>query len=247
MAVVGGVVTIPCLVTSLSYYAYTIGIDDRFFWGVQRGAVGYPLTMYYTPTMRRRLQSGLNAARRQIESQLLVRLCPTWELAEEHEYDGCNPIPMTWKHFIQAGVSRRTVYDAAAAVVYGVENATITVAHGGVGTVGETRVYYADGFFNAGPEPLNIVFGATNIVITIPKYRMVDPTLLDASYPVQWTDVASFITTVTVARVYNDDSEQGRVRDTGDCITTCAESCVYACVVPRNRKLGWVKLFPASY
>lgn len=160
-----------------------------------------------------------------------------------------NPTGLDWKHFIQAGQMKRSVYAAHGTVVYSGDWATVTVPSGGVGIKSEIRVYYADGMFSPyAPEPTKIKVGPNNIIITFPKVRMVKPELSIRPYiPLDFDVDSNFVETVTVAREYNDPSTQAVVRTLRNCRTGCQETFETGCIFPSQRELGYVAIYPACY
>lgn len=232
---------------TLSRYAEVLGIPDTEFWGVVEGAFVGPSQIFWTGPERQRIAMRLRQAEELIAAHLGVYLYPRWTEDERHPYVGRNPIPLWWKHLIAAGQRAVSTYAASATVVYSGDYGIVTVPHGGVGQESEVRVYYADDTYTWGPEPIDVDFQATNIVITFPRQRLVSPAHMSAAdVPVHWVDIAEFITRVTVARVYNDPSVHAYVRVDNGCVP-CDEVCQTACVRPTDARLSWVNITPAVY
>ena len=231
---------------SLTEYIQTTGINEYLFYGVKRGAYVPESTQFYDLWDRQMIYQYLRAAERQIENRIRVHLSPTWTNEDGEEIivedmrgyvstSGCrgyggwrdfagawagrgyyNPTGLDWKHFIQAGQMKRTILAAHGAVIYGGDWGTVTVPAGNTVSSSEVRVYYADGMHTYGPEPSKIKVGPDNIIITIPKVRLVKPELCIRPYlPVDFDDNNNFVETITVAREFNDASTQAVVRTRG--------------------------------
>lgn len=234
---------------TLSQYAQYCGIPELWFWGVKRGALVQPKTQYWNGYERQRLGFRLREAERLIAQTLGVYLLPTWTEDERAAWDGRNPTPLNWKHFIAAGVKATSTYGTVTVdYVTDPEKGIATIAHGGVGNEDEVQVFY-EGDDVYGPEPLSITFGAANIVIEFPRHRLVDPSLMDEEHtPVDWADDANFIEKVTIKRVYNVTSTQAQVRVSLNCASpSCTQSCDTACVTASDVRLSWINLIPATY
>ena len=88
-----------------------------------------------------------------------------------------------------------------------------------------------------------------NVTVTFPRWRLVKPELMgEENVPVAWEDLDNFVTELAVTREYADVSQQAQVQ-VEDCV--CAGSCEIAlqsaCIVPVERELSWVNIFPATY
>ena len=130
----------------------------------------------------------------------------------------------------------------------------VTVAHGGVGNANEVRAWYDNTELPI--QYSEIVFGAANIELTIPRWRLVDPEVMlerdNDNRGIMWEDDSNFLTTLTVAREYNDPSEQAEyisqyASALCGCGATCDRCCQTACIVPAHPRIGMVNLYPAIY
>jgi hypothetical protein len=189
-----------------------------------------------------------------IEDQLNTHLVPRWE-EENYVFTGYSPIQLEWKQFQEAGRRATSIYENSAPVTYAGETGTVTVAHGGVGSWDEVRVFYVDGNYQDGPEPSLVEFGPNNIRITFPKERLVRPSLMmtgvyerNMQYqPVDWADNSNFCQALTVAREYTDTTNQACLRLRQSCTTACTWTTQSACVRVEDAELGWVNVHPATY
>lgn len=262
-----------CLPLRLADYADTLGINNLLFWGVKRGGYVPEDTMFYDTNDRALIRSGLYSACRQIAQYLHVNLCPQWtpEDGEEHliELDQYSevggypsytrqaatlrvklPLSLSKKHLIEAGKRAFSVYDDSATIVYAGDYGTVTVAHGNVGLSSEVRVYYPDGLYRYGPDPSSIQRTSTHFVIRFPRERLIDPILNvrgEDTFPADWTNDAHFLSSMTVAREYNDPSTHAILYVIQNCLSGCSEQTETACIKPRHKRLGKVTLTPAGY
>jgi hypothetical protein len=247
-------ITGPCNPMTLSRYAEIVGMPSLFFWGVYRGSTVPEHTLFTSGEVRQKVSQALDDATRLIESQGQLRLCPSWEI-DRHAFSGYSPVQLRWKQFIESGIRAFSVYEASALVVYTGDFGTVTVAHGGVGTVDEVAVFYNDGLYTTGPEPSNITYGTTHITITFPRERLVKPSLMSTGYykresdfrPVAWETISNFVTSISVARIYNDPSSNAVIRVRRNCRDTCETTTQTGCVKADDAEFSWVDVNPARY
>ncbi len=88
--------------------------------------------------------------------------------------------------------------------------------------------------------------------IYIPRCRLVDPAVGNNDRTgLDYNDLANFLTTVDVLRLYNDPSTNAElIWPHGGCTTSCANCSEYTqdgCIYVRDAKLGLLDVLPATY
>jgi hypothetical protein len=253
-------VTTPNCAVPLSRYAKLIGYEEAAFWGVVwenqylRGCD--PLWSEYE---RMSIQNALAEAQQEIEQVIGYPLCPTYISGT---YDD-NPrwvdqqcyrpqIVTRYPRILEAGVPVVEMLEEDATA----DHSSIT----GLATIGpistdaehahEIKVYYPNSDRQITPSKITISGG--EVTIEIPRYRMVKQEFLnDAEGHILYENLAFFLTTVDVKRVYTDPSTQAiLVRphcSNNNCSGGCYECTRTACVYLRDAFLGVVDITPADW
>lgn len=226
------------------------GLNELDFWGVYRGHEMDPPSRYWLGTERQMFAETMNVAQDLIEGYMRVHLVPTWTEEPEEKRWIANPHALDWSRFIVGGQKATSIYQASAGITYAGDFATVTVPHGGVGQTSEVRAWYVGTQYPI--EYSSIVWGATNIVLTFPRQRLVDPDVMatrdNDNRGVVWELLANFLEYLTVGRVYNDPSVNAEfISRACTCGTTCSRCCQTGCIVASNPRVGTVNIWPATY
>lgn len=241
-------VALPSSCISLARYAFRIGFDECAFFGVVQSPPGqvHSNRPLWTRPERTMVAHYLAEAQAEIEQVIHYPLCPTWFADESHDYT--YPLTSKWAKVIEIGVEASTTIQAAAAVSYVTEPATVGPLATTVTEADEIKVYYPDSDYEI--EPSLIEFGVGTITIHIPRCRLVDPDVWDDSETYQYDELTNFVGSVDVVRVYNDDTTQATLvwphGTSTSCCPRCTGSTDTACTVLVDDEIGEMDILPAT-
>lgn len=189
----------------LARYAEIINYTDCAFFGVaQEDNDDYACRKIWTQPQRDNVQFHLSEAQAEIEKVIGYPLSPKWFASEVHPFE-CNILTKN-TNVIELGIEAiDDVGVLPATVVLAADPATVTITTTLTSTDG-IKVYYPDTDIEISPS--DMVFSAGDLVISIPKCRLVRYELRDN--PSSGLDYSGDIyqKTVDVKRYYNDASEQ---------------------------------------
>lgn len=251
MPVVPMITTLQQCAVNLPLYAYTLGIPECPFWGVDDGNTTGTCKTIWTLENRRNLSRALCEAQKRIEDILGYKLQPTWTTDEYHRINTGKQTYFTkLKKVIAGGVMavsdiaiNEPVIDLADPNVVGPIATTVT-------DTDEVRIYHHDSDQEIIPSSIEIAGGL--LTIEIPLCRLVLPEYYDNSN-VGWSlSDTVFAATVDVKRVYNDTSTQGKLIKANCCTASCdSEYCTEhtddACIKVVNTETGQVEIAHATY
>lgn len=212
----------------------------------------YPCAAIWKQYDRDAMAEAIAQAEEMREAELNYNLAPVYSYYYE-EMDYSFPVILAKKHLIEIGTP--TVDDIQLAVpltlsVLGVPNDPIVITVPTTVTdPDEICVYYPGEDVHI--HPSKVVIAGGNATITIPRYRLLDPSVDTNCEPFPlWDDDSKFLTTVDVKRCYNDPQAAYFVWF-GDCNTLCMQSFNETTqdAYPRilNKRLSIIELYPAVF
>lgn len=192
------------------------------------------------------------------ERELGYHLSPKY--IDDERYDYSYPAILRMKHLIAIGskaTSNIQIGWPLVLSVLGVINDPVVITvPTTVTVVSEIKVYYSGEDVEI--KPSNIIITGGNVIISIPRSRLVDPSVdTNCEPPPMYTDDTNFVNLVDVKRVYTDLSDGAFLVCGGDCgcvnplCSYCAagftETHKQAYPNIESRRLSIVKLCPGSY
>lgn len=246
----------------LARYAQLIGLSEDQFFGLNNPSTASPVACnnIWTHAERARLAKYLREAQDEIEQVTRYPLSPRWFLDEQHYYGF--PVHTNWGKVIQVGFPHTTIIAAASVISHATDPAVVGPVATTVTDEDEIKVYHPGTTIEIIPSSVSIAGGL--VTIQIPRARLVKTASQDnpatgyayADIPPSLT--SPFESTVTVSRVYNDDSIQGGLfwmhRTSANCTCNCSACCatcgaysVTACVAIRNPETGAVDVLDGTY
>jgi hypothetical protein len=243
-------------VISLSRYAQLINYREGPFFGVADAPTTGTVNQYacreiWTKDQRDEVALYLQEAQEELENVLEYPIQPTWFVDEQH--DLISSLLSTWGMVIQPGIRAEKDISLGAMVVHissavDIDPAEITIALSPAPAypLSEIHVFYPGTDEEIIPSDIEYNLGTGNLVIYIPRVRLVNYSDLDN--PVQgwlYSDLSHFQTTVDIKRIYNDSSIQAKLvyRDNNQCVSFCAEDYDYGCERILNHRIGNIEVF----
>ena len=233
---------------SLARYAEIIGYADCAFFGVAHpGNDNFACREIWTKPQRDEVRFHLSEAQAEIEKVIGYPLSPKWIANEVHPFRYKIVTRMT--NVIELGIQAVANIQFAAATDLTGDPATVTIATALTST-GGIKVYYpgtAEEIY-----PSDMVISGGNLVISIPKCRLVQYLLLDnPSNGLLYTD-SIYQATVDVKRYYNDPSQQIKIVWPHGCNSACSSSgcsryTESACGVILDPEIGEISYQFATY
>jgi len=230
---------------SLARYAYLTGYSECALNGVnhpseEHGDCENPIWSQY---QRDTLLYYLAEAQVEIEQVTTFKLCPTYIENEQHPYRF--PVHSDWTKVLRVGQRATTMLEAGAIIEYTGDPAIIGPIVTSVTDTSEIKIYHPGSLREIEPSLVTITSGT--VTIEIPRCRLVDPSVPILQGGLAYEDLANFIATVDVARVYLDESVNANMvwlhRSGADvcpncgCLT-CGEHTETACLVIHNPETG---------
>jgi hypothetical protein len=234
----------PRTAIPLARYAQLIGYRECAFFGVaQEDNIRSACREIWTQTQREDIRLYLAEAQDEIEGIIQYPLQPTWFSDEAHSINPSHRLMTNYGKIISLGTQATSVISSGAVVdLTIIPNPTITIPFSGTYPLTEIHIFYPDTDLEITPSNIEIV--GVNLVISIPKCRLVDYSLLDNPESGHlYTDDSNFQDTVDLKRIYNDSSVQGKLWYRGDiCSSFCTESYDSVCGYVKNPEIGAVIL-----
>jgi hypothetical protein len=230
----------------LARYAELIGYTQCAFFGISHpDNPKYACREIWSKYQRDAIADALSEAQSMIEGVIGYPISPRWFTNEEHPYK--IPVRTDFAKVIAIGTQVITVLGLALAVDHTNDPNTITFATpAGVTTIDDIHVFHPGTHEEITYE--NIAFVGGNIVITIPRCRLLLWSKQD-NPPTGWSysDDANFETTVDVEQYTNDTALQGQlVSIPTKCDSTCTESTHDVCLYILYAEIGTIKIGPVS-
>jgi hypothetical protein len=232
---------------SLVRYSQIIGYTECAFFGVSHPSnIQYACREIWTKKQRDDAQYYLSEAQDEIEEILGYFLKPRWTTDEQ---SGLNfPAITKWGKLISAGVQKEEVISNGAAVSLATDPCTITIATASVPSdLSEVHVFYPG--TDQEITVKNITYAGGNLVITIPKCRLVDYLLQDnPPEGLDYSDNANFQDTVDVHWIHNDDSVQAKFVyfNSDNCTSFCLTDYDSGCIRIEDAEIGKVGIHSNS-
>jgi hypothetical protein len=232
----------------LELYAYAVGYPPNAFFGVLKSD---EFTRYcdrvWLKSERDTMAFYLAEAQAEIEAIVRYPLAPTWYANEDHKYK--YPIVSKWGKVIAAGVRAETVISDSEAVSHATDPVVLTVATS-VTEESEVKVYHED--LDIEIVPSDISFSGGNVEITIPRHRLVKPSLVDnPEEGLDYATTANFVDAVDIKRVYNDPSTNATLVWAHTCggstCVLCSEYTQTGCMYLKDAENGTFEIVPATY
>lgn len=242
----------PYSCISLARYVEITGVHECSFWGVEEtDTPDYECHQFWTEQERQMIARYLAEAQSEIEQEISYPLCRTWITNELRPYRF--PLFSEMGYVVAGGVMGETDISAAASVSFATEPTTIGPIATTLTDATEIHVYYPDSDREITPYSISISGGF--LTIWIPRCRLVSPDEFNTSrkFPIDYTDVSKFTSTVDVKRIYNDVSTNATLIwphscTSGNlCYCSCGEYTMDGCIYVKNNKLGILDILPATY
>jgi hypothetical protein len=242
-----------CRAVSLARYCAIIGVDECGFWGVfTEDQERAECRTIWIQRERDMIASYLQEAQEEIEPVLNYPLCRRWFVDENKPYT-C-PLQARWGYVIAGGVAALATVAANTVVDYTAEPAVVGPLATTITDVAEIHVYHPTASCTECVEvtPSRVTLSGGLLTIYIPRCRLVSPTVSNNDRAgLDYNDLANFLVTVEVLRLYNDPSTNAElVWPHGNCTTTCQSCGEYTrdgCIYVRDPKLGLLDVLPATY
>jgi hypothetical protein len=213
----------------LAEYAQAIQVCECQFWGLRNSPCPTDQSCrdIWTKDQRDLIAYYLAEAQEELERELGYFVGHKWVTAERHPYSA--PVLAQWGYIVAGGVRAESAIDLGSVVDY---SSTDPAYVGPVATTvtdeDEVKVYHVGTDIEI--DPSDVFIAAGQVVVTIPRCRLVDPSVADnPSTGLNYNDVANFAVTVDVKRVYNDTTTQATlIRNScrGDCAETDSNACM---------------------
>ncbi len=241
-------------------YAELLSLDECGLRGV-RPLTGTDMCLVvWDPSMRRLLQTALNVAESKIEQFLHIPMKPKFACAETLKWQRTPGLigPTRWHHVRSLGVEAITDIALAEPITLSdlggpIDPVTIAVAstvtepcevtlwHTAANGGTEIEVDYED----------EISISGGVITITLPRCRLVNPTLPVPDGGLEYNDDTNFVSALDIKRRYVDTTDVATLEyDTGQ-VTPCSADCAMdtqtACGYIRNGKTGDIYVWPGAY
>ena len=230
----------PNRALSLAEYARLISYDEPAFWGFYYdGQTRFDCRTQWTQAQRLMVATAIAEAEELLEGVLKYPLAPRWIVDEAQPY--CNTLFTKWGRVIAGGVKAVADIQAGAMIDYTTEPATVGPLATTATDAKEIRVYYPGSDIEITPALVTIAGGF--VTIKIPRARMpVD--YFNPTTGWDYTNLANFVATVDVKRIYNDGSTQAQLvaQRAG-----CADLTQAACIYIRDSGIGEIRIAPGAY
>jgi hypothetical protein len=233
----------------LARYAQITDLSECLLMGVRRDQdlVG-GCDRVFTKRERDLISKYLLEAQQEIEDQISYPLVPKWFASEEAYYKW--PLHTYWKKVIEAGIRATAAIEEGAIVDHAADPAVVTVTT--AVDIDEIIVYHPDTEVEIHPSAM--VRSGGDVIISIPRCRMVKATLADEQPETGWdyNDISNFEETVDVIRVYNDSSTNAvliwphQCSCSGGC-SLCSDYRQDGCIYIRNAETGALDIAPANF
>jgi hypothetical protein len=234
----------PRSVIPLARYAQLIGYSECAFFGVaHEDNIRSACREIWTKPQRDEILLYLAEAQDELEGIIQYPLQPTWFADEYHSINLSHRLMTRFGKVISLGIQATSIISSGAVVDLTVTpNPTITIPFSGSYPLTEIHIFYPGTDMEITPS--NIVIVGANLVVSIPKCRLVDYSLLDnPSSGLLYTDDSNFQDTVDLKRIYTDSSVQGKLwyRD-NLCSSFCAETYDSVCGYLKDPEIGAIIL-----
>jgi len=233
----------------LARYAEIIGYQDCAFFGISHpGNDNFACREIWTKSQRDEVQFHLSEAQAEIEKVIGYPLTPKWFADEVHPFRLLILTRMT--NVIELGIEAVEDIELAASVSLLTDPATITIPTTLTAVTG-IKVFYPGTSHEISPS--DMVISGGNLIISIPKCRLLKYTLLDNPGTGHlYSDPAIYQATADVKRYYNDPSDQITAVWPHQCTQTCSSSgCTRytesACGILLHPEIGEVSYQFAKY
>lgn len=254
------------LVVPLWRYAQMIEQDECALWGITYE--GQPSQAgcddIWTEQKRRTVQEALYQAQVMIEELVGFFLKPTyvWGLLDDAVYQEQRFIDQQqlshsygfhtrYKHLLEFGKGTLATLQSGASVSHITDPSVIGPLSVTIGSIDEVKVYHPGS--NREIKPSSMTYSGGNLIIFIPRCRLVKESLLSQADALQYVDTTNFVTTVDVKRLYTDTTDNGNLVkphtcSSGSlCFCRCNEFTQAACGYLKDRVTGNIDFVPALY
>jgi hypothetical protein len=213
----------------LAEYAQSIQVCECSFWGVRNSPCPdrEACRDVWTKTQRDEIAFYLAEAQEELERKIGYFIGYKWVTEERWAYTA--PVQAKWGYIVAGGVKAETNIESASVVDYtGTDPAIVGPIVTTVTDEDEIHVFHTGTNIEVDPSAISISGGS--VTITIPRCRLVDPSVADnPAGGLNYADIANFAATVDVKRIYNDTSIQAtliRNSCTNDCSETESNVCM---------------------
>lgn len=233
----------------LAKYARIIGYSECAFWGVSHpDNARYACTEIWTKDMRDMMQTYLAEAEDEIEQIAGYPLTPKWIVGERHKYS--DPVISKYGEVIEGGVKVETVIQDNAVVDLLTDPCTVTIVTADT-EFEKWKIFYPGTDLEITPSNIQTV--GPNVVISIPKCRLVGYAYLEnPTYGWDYADNTYFQSPVDIHKIDNDPSTQGVIvwshGCSSSCLSTgCSDYTKTACIIVESGEIGRLSLRPATW
>jgi len=223
----------------LAEYAQSIQVCECAFWGVRNSPCPdrEACRDIWTKTQRDEIAFYLAEAQEELEREIGYFIGHKWVTAERWAYTA--PVQARWGYIVAGGVKAETAISLSEPVSYASTDPAIV---GPIATTvtdeDEVKAFHTGTDIEV--DPSDIFISGGSVLITIPRCRLVDPSVADnPAAGLDYANVANFAATVDVKRVYNDTSTQA-VLIRNSCLGDCDETRSSVCMQVRYSQISSV-------
>ena len=249
----GGAIVVPAQglqvpedsVVTMAAYARHIQACECGFFGVVNGpecTYDNGCSNIWTMDQRDWVQYYLAEAQYEIEEVIKYNIGQRWVVDEEHSYS--NPIITTLGYVVSGGVETTADLYLSQAASHATDPVVIGPLVTTVTDVNAIQVYHPGSDIRIVPSKIAISGGS--VTITIPRCRMVKPSLCDNSTAgLSYTDTNNFSATVDIKHIYNTNTTPATlVYRSCQTSTECTDTETTACIYVHDATLGIVSVVP---
>lgn len=236
-----------CSSIKLARYAQIIGYDERPFFGINYSGMSMPqCRTIWTLDQRKMIADALCEAQIEIEQETGYPVGIKWIEDDEQAYNCLASARYT--HVIEGGIEASEYLAQAEPVDHTNDPAVIgPIALADNYSTDEIHVFYPGTEIEIPPSLIDLDTALQTVTIYIPRARMVDPDFINNDDTgIAYTDLANFLTTVDVVRIYNDDSQQAVLYSPQTCSTVCTIDEHTACIQVLQGNIGYLRIVPTT-
>jgi hypothetical protein len=241
----------------MARYAKIVGYWECSFFGVNRPGAPQSCRSIWVKRERDLIDHYLAEGQEELENEIGYPL-GTWRWFQD-AMAYRQPIRARRGWVLEGGVRAVAVVAAGVAVDHTADPATIGPVPTAVTDPDELRLYYPAALVEEELEihPSDVDLAGGFVTFRVPRCRMVHPDVADNPRTgLDYADLANFLATVDVRRVYNDPGTQAVLhwpnRSSASCLPgcccpTCSTYSATACITVRDAERGSLSLLPATY
>jgi hypothetical protein len=223
----------------LSMYAQTIQVCECSFWGLRNSQCPdkQGCRDVWVKSQRDEIAYYLAEAQEEIEDQVGYFIGKKWTTGERWKYS--TPVVARWGHIVAGGIRAEENIELSSVVDYsGIDPAIVGPIATSVMDINEVKIFHVGTNIEIDPSEIDISGGF--VTITIPRCRLVDPSVADnPESGLNYDNVGNFASNIDVKRVYNDTSTQATLIRK-KCRNSCDDEITSACIYVRHETISSV-------